>query len=77
MRTILALAFLFPLMAQAEEVTKLNAICVICTEPASRTQRLIDGRPAGWDDPIVLVGGTESYEARCRRCHEVPSNETP
>ena len=65
------------LMAQAEEVTKLNAICVICTEPASRTQRLIDGRPAGWDDPIVLVGGTESYEARCRRCHEVPSNETP
>ena len=65
------------LMAQAEEVTKLNAICVICTEPASRTQRLIDGRPAGWDDPIVLVGGTESYEARCRRCHELPSNETP
>jgi thymidine kinase len=60
------------LMAQAEEVTKLNAICVICGEAASRTQRLIDGRPAGWDDPVVLVGGRESYEARCRRCHEVP-----
>lgn len=60
------------LMAQAEEVTKLNAICVLCGDPASRTQRLIDGRPAAWDDPVVLVGGLESYEARCRRCHEVP-----
>lgn len=60
------------LMAQAEEVTKLSAICVSCGDPASRTQRLIDGRPARWDDPIVLVGGTESYEARCRRCHQVP-----
>lgn len=60
------------LMAQAEEVTKLNAICVLCGDPASRTQRLIDGRAAGWDDPVVLVGGHESYEARCRRCHEVP-----
>lgn len=60
------------LMAQAEEVTKLNAICVMCGDPASRTQRLIDGRPALWDDPVVLVGGQESYEARCRRCHDVP-----
>jgi thymidine kinase len=61
------------IMAQAEEVTKLNAICVVCGNPASRTQRLIDGRPARWDDPVVLVGGLESYEARCRACHEVPS----
>ncbi|MGH2544815.1 MAG: thymidine kinase, partial [Ardenticatenaceae bacterium] len=61
------------LIAQAEEVVKLSAICVICADPASRTQRLIDGRPAAWDDPIVLVGGRESYEARCRRCHVVPS----
>ncbi|MDQ4078957.1 MAG: thymidine kinase [Chloroflexota bacterium] len=60
------------IMTQAEEVIKLNAICVVCAEPASRTQRLIDGRPANWDDPVVLVGGRESYEARCRRCHEVP-----
>ncbi len=60
------------LMAQAEVVTKLNAICVVCAEPASRTQRLIDGHPARWDDPIVLVGGRESYEARCRHCHQVP-----
>ncbi|MBA3534936.1 MAG: thymidine kinase [Ardenticatenales bacterium] len=60
------------LMAQAEEVTKLTAICVVCGDPASRTQRLIDERPAAWDDPVVLVGGRESYEARCRRCHEAP-----
>ena len=61
------------LMTQAEEVTKLNAICVQCGDPASRTQRLIDGRPAQWDDPVVLVGGQESYEARCRRCHIIPN----
>ena len=60
------------LMAQAEEVDKLHAICVVCGAPASRTQRLIDGRPAAYDDPIILVGGSESYEARCRHCHEVP-----
>jgi thymidine kinase len=60
------------LMAEAEEVTKLQAICVVCGAPASRTQRLIDGRPAAFDDPIILVGGSESYEARCRHCHQVP-----
>jgi len=60
------------LMAEAEEVTKLQAICVVCGAPASRTQRLIDGKPAAYDDPIILVGGSESYEARCRYCHEVP-----
>lgn len=60
------------LMALAERVDKLQAICVCCGAPASRTQRLIDGRPARYDDPIILVGGSESYEARCRQCHEVP-----
>jgi thymidine kinase len=60
------------LLAEAEEVTKLQAICVICGAPASRTQRLIDSRPAAFDDPIILVGGSESYEARCRHCHQVP-----
>ena len=60
------------LMAEAEEVTKLQAICVVCGAPASRTQRLIDNQPAGYDEPIILVGGSESYEARCRKCHEVP-----
>ena len=60
------------LMAEAEEVTKLQAICVVCGAPASRTQRLIDGQPAAYDDPVILVGGSESYEARCRACHQVP-----
>jgi thymidine kinase len=60
------------LMAEAEEVTKLQAICVVCGAPASRTQRLINGEPAAYDDPVILVGGSESYEARCRQCHQVP-----
>ena len=59
------------LMARAETVDKLHAICVVCAEEASRTQRLIDGQPAAFDDPIVLVGAAEVYEARCRYCHEV------
>lgn len=61
------------LMAMAESVTKLQAVCVVCGEPASRTQRLIEGEPACYDDPIILVGASEAYEARCRRHHEVPS----
>ena len=60
------------LLARAERVDKLHAICVTCGASASRTQRLIDGRPARYDDPVILVGGSESYEARCRNCHEVP-----
>jgi thymidine kinase len=60
------------LMALAEYVDKLQAICVVCGAPASRTQRLIDGHPVRYDDPVILVGGSESYEARCRSCHEVP-----
>lgn len=60
------------LMAQAERVDKLQAICVICGRPASRTQRLIDGRPASYNDPVILVGASEVYEARCRQHHEVP-----
>lgn len=59
------------LIARAEEVSKLHAICVVCGEEASRTQRLINDRPAAYDDPIVLVGAAEVYEARCRRHHEV------
>jgi thymidine kinase len=60
------------LLAQAESVDKLRAICVICGQEASRTQRLIDGHPANYDDPVILVGATEVYQARCRNCHEVP-----
>lgn len=59
------------LIAQAEHVDKLHAICVVCREDASRTQRLINGEPAAYDDPIVMVGAAEVYEARCRSCHEV------
>jgi thymidine kinase len=59
------------LMARAERVDKLQAICVVCGEPASRTQRLIDGQPAAYDDPVIMVGASEVYEARCRRCHKV------
>ncbi len=60
------------LMCRAEEVTKLHAICVVCGEEASRTQRLVDGKPARYDDPIIMVGAAESYEARCRQHHSVP-----
>ncbi|MBX3085649.1 MAG: thymidine kinase [Anaerolineae bacterium] len=60
------------LMARSEEVTKLHAICVICGDDASRTQRLVNGSPAHHDDPIIMVGAAESYEARCRDHHVVP-----
>ncbi|MBM7585240.1 thymidine kinase [Bacillus pakistanensis] len=60
------------LMAIAEQVTKLQAVCAVCGSPASRTQRLIDGEPACYDDPIILVGASEAYEPRCRHHHEVP-----
>lgn len=60
------------LMAVAEEVTKLRAICVVCGELACRNQRLVDGRPAPWNAPVIQIGGSESYEARCRHCHDVP-----
>ena len=64
------------LMARSEQVRKLHAICVVCGDEASRTQRLIDGQPAAFDDPVVLVGASEVYEARCRQCHEVqPARE--
>lgn len=59
------------LLARAEFVEKLSAVCVRCGAPATRTQRLVDGRPARYDDPVVLVGASERYEARCRACHEV------
>lgn len=65
------------LMAQAEVVDKLQAICIVCGAPASRTQRLIDGRPAHYNDPIIMVGASEVYEARCRKHHEVPKDERP
>jgi thymidine kinase len=59
------------LMCVAEVVDKLHAICVLCGAPACRNQRLIDGKPAAYDSPTVMVGGAEAYEARCRACHSV------
>jgi thymidine kinase len=60
------------LMAQAEFVDKLHAICMVCGEAASRTQRLVNGEPAYYEDPVVIVGASEMYEARCREHHQVP-----
>jgi len=63
------------LLAVAEVVDKLHAICVICGNPASRNQRLIGGKPARYDSPTIMVGSIESYEARCRSCHSVPRRD--
>lgn len=60
------------LMTEAEFVTKLAAVCNKCGAPATRTQRIVNGKPASYNDPIIMVGAAESYEARCRHCHEVP-----
>jgi thymidine kinase len=60
------------LMAIAESVDKLNAICVLCGGPATRNQRLIDGKPAPYESPQIMVGAADKYEARCRMCHIVP-----
>lgn len=62
------------LLTTAEFVTKLTAVCVQCGAPATRTQRMVNGKPANYDDPIILVGAAESYEARCRHCHDVPKH---
>ncbi len=64
------------LMAKAERVDKLQAICMVCGEPASRTQRLVNGKPAHYEDPIVIVGASELYEARCRLHHQVPGKKS-
>lgn len=63
------------LMAMAEVVDKLHAICVLCGSPASRTQRLLEGKPAAYESPTIMVGAADSYEARCRACHQVPRRD--
>ena len=63
------------LMAVAETVDKLSAICMVCGDDACRNQRIIEGRPAPYDSPVILVGGSDSYEARCRHCHRVPRRD--
>ena len=64
-------SFMPKLVATAEYVTKLTAICVKCGAPATRTQRIVNGKPAKYNDPIIVIGAEESYEARCRQCHKV------
>ncbi len=63
------------LMAVAEQVDKLHAICVLCGGSACRNQRLIDGKPAPYTSPTIMVGAADSYEARCRACHVVPRSD--
>jgi len=68
------------LLAIADEVVKLRAVCMRCKDPrvtATLPQRLIDGRPAPYDSPEILVGGSDTYEARCLNCHEVPGRPDP
>jgi thymidine kinase len=60
------------LLTRAEFITKLSAVCSVCGNPATRTQRLVNNKPASYNDPIVLVGAAEAYEPRCRHCHDVP-----
>ena len=64
------------LITDAEFVTKLTAVCMKCGTPATRTQRLVNGKPAQYSDPIIMVGAAEAYEARCRHCHEVIGKPT-
>ena len=63
------------LMAKAEFVSKLTAICVKCGAPGTRTQRIVNGKPASYYDPIIIVGASQLYEPRCRHCHEVPKTK--
>ena len=65
------------LMAVADDVLKLHAICMKCGAPASHTYRTIDGKPAHYDDPIVLIGAAEAYEARCRNCFRIRGEPKP
>ena len=59
------------LLTKAEFVSKLTAVCARCGAPATRTQRLVNGKPAAFDDPVIMIGAKDSYEPRCRHCHEV------
>jgi thymidine kinase len=63
------------LLAQAEFVDKLQAVCHRCGGTATTTQRLVDGRPAPYSGETIVVGALDSYEARCRDCHEVSQED--
>ena len=70
-------SFMPVLLSISEYVTKLTAVCVKCGTPATRTQRIVNGKPARYLDPIVLIGASEAYEARCRKCHRVYRKPKP
>jgi thymidine kinase len=70
-------SFMPTLMSKAEYVMKLSAVCLRCGTPATRTQRIIDGKPAKYYDPVIMIGASESYEARCRHCHKVYRKPQP
>lgn len=59
------------LLAIADAKPYYVSTCAVCGAPATLPQRLIDGRPARFDDPVVLVGAAEAYEPRCRGCHQI------
>lgn len=66
------------LMCIATKVDKLHAVCMKCgCEDATRTQRLIDGKPADKNSPLIMIGGDETYEARCIKCYELPDEKHP
>jgi len=60
------------LAARADRVRYLSAVCVVCGQEATRTQRLVEGKPAPKESPIIAVGGKEMYEPRCRNCFAPP-----
>lgn len=63
------------LLALADKITKLTAICVKCGKEGHHTQRIINGEPANYDDPVIMIGSEEYYEARCRQCFVIQGPE--
>ncbi|MDR3550720.1 MAG: thymidine kinase, partial [Candidatus Babeliales bacterium] len=63
------------LLAIADKITKLHAICCVCSKDAAFTQRLVNDQPARYDDPIIMIGAQEAYQARCRSCFSI--DKTP
>jgi thymidine kinase len=64
------------LLEKADEAHRLYARCVVCESPATISQRIIDGMPAKYTDPVIMVGGQETYEPRCEKCHIIGAYET-
>lgn len=62
------------LLCEADRVEKLSAVCIVCKQEATRSQLLIDEKPAPLMEVApMIIGASESYQARCRSCHEIPS----